>query len=154
VRARCAALLLAACGIVTVSLFAQQSPENAIRGVLDNQVAAWNRGDVEGFMEGYWKSEELTFVTAAGVTRGWQKVIERYRRSYPDKKAMGRLSFSNLEIRVLSPDSAVVLGRWRLQRDAGQPEGHFTLVLRKFRDGWRIIHDHTTSLDVPKQPSQ
>ena len=153
-RARCAALLLAACGIVTVSLFAQQSPENAIRGVLDNQVAAWNRGDVEGFMEGYWKSEELTFVTAAGVTHSWQKVIERYRRSYPDRKTMGRLSFSDLEIRVLSPGSAFVLGRWRLQRDSDQPEGHFTLVLRKFPKGWRIIHDHTTSLSVPTQPSQ
>ena len=149
-RARCAALVLSAFCIMTVSLFAQDSPENSIRSVLDRQVAAWNRGDIEGFMEGYWKSEELTFVTAAGVTHGWQDVIERYRRSYPDRKAMGKLSFSDLEIRVLSPSSAFVFGRWRLQRDADQPEGHFTLVLSKFREGWRIIHDHTTALAVPK----
>lgn len=148
------ALILVACCMVTVSVFAQRGPEGAIREVLDKQVAAWNRGDIDGFMEGYWKSEKLTFVTASGISRGWENVIQRYRRGYPDRKAMGTLSFSDLEITVLSRDSAMVLGHWQLQRDADQPEGHFTLVLRKFAEGWRVVHDHTTALAAPKQPSQ
>jgi ketosteroid isomerase-like protein len=147
------ALVFVAWCLVSTSLLAQQGPEGAIRKVLDKQVKAWNRGDIEGFMEGYWKSDALTFVTASGVTRGWQNVIERYRRSYPDGKAMGALSFADLEIRVLSQDSAMVLGRWQLQREADRPEGHFTLILRKFPEGWRVVHDHTTSLAPPKQPA-
>lgn len=127
-----------------------QSVESAIRTVLDEQAAAWNRGDVEGFMKGYWKSEKLTFVSSSGVTRGWQGVLERYRRGYPDKKAMGTLTFSGLEITVLSRDAAVVLGRWQLEREGSQPEGFFTLILRKFPEGWRIIQDHTSALAAPK----
>ena len=127
-----------------------QSAESAIHAVLDEQVAAWNRGDVEGFMAGYWRSEKLTFVSSSGVTRGWQGVLERYHRSYPDKKAMGTLTFSNLEITVLSPDAATVLGHWQLERDAGRPEGYFTLILRKLPEGWRIIQDHTSVLAAPK----
>lgn len=153
-KARGAALLLAMCCIGTACLFAQLSREDAIRDVLDKQVTAWNHGDIDGFMEGYWKSEKLSFVTASGVTRGWQNVIERYRRGYPDRKTMGMLAFSDLEITLLSRDSAMVLGRWQLQRDADRPEGHFTLVLRRFPAGWRIVHDHTTALATPQKPSQ
>ena len=151
---RRAALLLVACCLATTSLFAQRTPEDAIRGVLDKQVVAWNRGDIDGFMEGYWKSEKLTFVTASGVSRGWENVIERYRRGYPDRKTMGTLTFSDIEITVLSRDAAVVLGHWQLQRDADRPEGHFTLIVRRFPEGWRVVHDHTTALAPPKQPSQ
>jgi ketosteroid isomerase-like protein len=117
--------------------------------VLDAQVAAWNRGDIAGFVDGYWKSEKLTFVTSRGVTRGWQGLLERYRRSYPDAKAMGRLSFNELEITVLSGDAAVVLGRWQLDREKDQPQGHFTLVMRRVDGAWRVAHDHTTSLASP-----
>lgn len=153
-KARGAALLLVICCVGTVSLFAQHSPQAAIRDVLDMQVAAWNRGDIDGFMEGYWKSDKLTFVTASGVSRGWENVIARYRRGYPDRKTMGTLAFSDLEITVLSRNAATVLGHWQLQRDTDRPEGHFTLVVRKFREGWRVVHDHTTALATHKQPSQ
>jgi uncharacterized protein (TIGR02246 family) len=125
------------------------SAEAAIRGVLDEQVAAWNRSDLEGFVAGYWKSEKLTFVTSRGVTRGWEGLLERYRRTYPDAKAMGRLSFNELEITVLSRDAAIVLGRWQLDRENDRPQGHFTLLMRRVDGAWRVAHDHTTSLATP-----
>jgi uncharacterized protein (TIGR02246 family) len=118
--------------------------ENAIRKLLDDQVAAWNRGDVVTFMEGYWKSSQTTFSGASGVLRGWHAVLERYRRQYPDRAAMGKLMFSNLEISLLAPDAALVLGHWRLERAQDRPSGVFTLVLRKLPEGWRIVHDHTS----------
>ena len=152
-KMRCAVFLILALNL-TVVVHAQQGPEAAICDVLEKQVTAWNRGDIDGFMEGYWKSEKLTFVTSSGVTRGWQNVIERYRRGYPDRKTMGTLSFTDLEVTLLSPDSAAVLGHWQLQREADGPEGHFTLIVRKFPEGWRVVHDHTTALTTPKPPSQ
>ncbi len=120
------------------------SPAGEVRAVLDAQAAAWNRGDVDSFMEGYWKSRKTTFVGASGVLRGWREVLERYKRTYPDRATMGTLTFSDLEVTVLSPASALVLGRWRLERGSDNPGGVFTLVFRKFPEGWRIIHDHTT----------
>lgn len=120
-----------------------------VRAVLDAQVAAWNRGDVEAFMQGYWKSEKTEFVGSNGVIRGWQGVLDRYRRTYPDKSAMGRLTFSGLEITILSPEAALVLGQWQLEREHDRPGGVFTLVFRRFPDGWRIIHDHTSVVAHP-----
>jgi uncharacterized GH25 family protein/ketosteroid isomerase-like protein len=117
----------------------------AIRRVLDGQAAAWNRGDIEAFVEGYWKSDRLTFSGSSGVTRGWKGLLERYRRSYPTRAAMGTLSFSDLEITQLAPDAALVLGRWRLDREKDAPGGSFSLVMRKFPEGWRVVHDHTSS---------
>ena len=117
-----------------------------IRTLLDAQSAAWNRGDVEGFMAGYWKSEKTTFSGANGVLRGWQAVLERYRRDYPDRAAMGTLTFSGLEITALAPDAALVLGNWHLERASGPVGGVFSLVLRKFPEGWRILHDHTSAV--------
>ncbi len=116
----------------------------AIRKVMDEQAAAWNRGDVEGFMQGYWKSEKLNFVSGTDVARGWQAALDRYRKNYDSKAKMGTLTFSGLEITVLSKDSAVVLGSWALRREKDDPGGKFTLIFRKFKDGWRIIHDHTS----------
>lgn len=95
-------------------------------------------------MEGYWKSSELTFAGAGGFTRGWQPVMARYEKSYADKAAMGTLDFSELEIRQIGAGAALVLGKWHLQRQAGDVGGIFTLVFQKFPEGWRIIHDHTT----------
>jgi uncharacterized protein (TIGR02246 family) len=117
----------------------------AIRAVLADQQSAWNRGDVEGFMQGYWHSAELTFLGSSGVTRGWEPVLARYRKNYPDRTAMGHLDFSNIELRLLGSDAALVLGRWHLQRSHDQPGGVFTLVFQRFADGWRIIHDHTSA---------
>lgn len=116
----------------------------AIKTVMNEQAAAWNRGDIEGFMQGYWKSSNLVFVSSANVTRGWQPTLDRYKKSYDSKAKMGVLAFSDLEINVLSKDSAVVLGRWSLQREKDNPNGRFTLIFRKFKEGWRVIHDHTS----------
>ena len=115
-----------------------------IEKVLTLQQDAWNRGDIPGFVEYYWKSSELTFSGANGVTRGWDGLLARYQRSYPDRATMGKLSFSDLETRMLAPDAALVLGRWRLTREKDAPGGVFTLVVRKFPIGWRVIHDHTS----------
>ena len=126
------------------------SAEKDIRAVLDAQVAAWNRGDIESFMAGYWKSEKTTFLSTGGVSRGWQALLDRYKRGYPDKKTMGTLAFSELEINMLGRDAAFIIGRWALEREKdGMPDypgGVFTLVARKFPEGWRIVSDHTSSV--------
>ncbi len=133
-------LFLAAAPVV-----GQSAAENAIRKVMDDQAAAWNRGDIEGFMQGYWRSAELKFVSGDRVTRGWQQTLDNYKRSYPDKAAMGTLTFSDLEISVLSKDAAFVVGSWSLQREKDRPHGKFTLLFRKFKEGWRITADHSSS---------
>ena len=124
-------------------------PQADIRAVLDAQVAAWNRGDVDTFMESYWKSDSTTFVGSSGIVRGWQAVLERYHKTYPDRQAMGTVAFSDLEITILSPTAALVVGHYQLQREHDKPGGVFTLVFRKFPEGWRIINDHTSV--VPSQ---
>jgi uncharacterized protein (TIGR02246 family) len=126
--------------------------EAAIQTLLGEQAEAWNRGDLDSFLQGYWKSEQTTFVGSSGVFRGWQGLRQRYLHSYPDRQAMGRLTFSELEVTMLAPDAAFVLGRWQLERASDRPGGVFTLILRKFPEGWRIIHDHTSSFAPPAKP--
>ncbi|HEX8096688.1 MAG TPA: nuclear transport factor 2 family protein [Pyrinomonadaceae bacterium] len=116
----------------------------AIRAVMDAQAAAWNRGDIEGYMDGYARSDETVFVSGDRVTRGWQTVLDRYRKSYDTREKMGALAFSELEINPVSKDAAVVLGRWQLTRAADSPHGRFTLIFRLTKQGWRIVHDHTS----------
>jgi ketosteroid isomerase-like protein len=128
----------------SVATSAQSSIERDITAVMNDQQTAWNRGDIDGFMRGYWRSEKLTFVSGADVTRGWQSTLDRYKRTYNSREKMGTLSFSDLEITVLSKDSAVVLGNWALARASDNPHGKFTLVFRKLKDGWRIVMDHTS----------
>ena len=123
-------------------------PKSEIRAVLEAQQNAWNRGDIAAFMDGYWRSDETVFVSSDEVLRGWQKVLERYKRQYSDRKKMGILTFSELEITSLSEDSAVVLGSWRLGRVKDQPHGRFTLIFRRFDDGWKIVHDHTSAAET------
>ncbi len=120
--------------------------EEALVQLLKLQAEEWNRGDLEAFMQGYWRSPALTFAGARGIERGWDGVLARYKRVYPDRTAMGHLTFSGLEITPLGEDAALVLGRWQIQRDRDQPSGVFSLVLRRFPDGWRIIHDHTSAV--------
>lgn len=134
--------------VLALTSFAQTATQNEkaandIKAVMNEQAAAWNRGDLEAFMAGYWKSEKLVFVSSR-VTRGWQPTLDNYKKSYPDKAAMGTLSFTDLEVTVLSKDAAVVLGSWALKREKDEPKGKFTLIFRKFKEGWRIVHDHTT----------
>ena len=118
----------------------------AITQVLNDQQAAWNRGDVDAFLRGYWHSPELTFSGSSGISRGWDAVLARYKKTYPDRAAMGKLDFSQLEFRFLGPDAALVLGHWHLQRQTGDLGGVFSLVWQRFPEGWRIIHDHTSSV--------
>jgi len=119
--------------------------EAAIRAVMDAQAAAWNRGDLEGYMDGYDRSSQTEFVGGDTITRGWQTVLDRYRRNYNSREKMGVLTFSDLEITILSKDAALVLGRWRLKRTSDEPHGTFSLLFRKTKAGWRIVHDHSSS---------
>jgi len=117
----------------------------AIRAVLDAQRDAWNKGDIEGYMDGYDRSDTTVFVSGDNVNRGWKTVLERYKKTYDTSEKMGVLTFSDLEITLLSKDSATVLGRWLLKRAKDEPHGRFTLIFKKTKQGWRIIHDHTSS---------
>jgi ketosteroid isomerase-like protein len=116
-----------------------------IRAVIDAQAAAWNRGDVEGYMDGYDRSPNTEFVGGDSITRGWQQVLDRYKEKYDTREKMGGLTFSDLEISLISKDAALVLGRWRLKRANDEPHGTFTLLFRKTKAGWRIVHDHSSS---------
>ena len=136
-------LLILACFVLPVSAQKPQAVAD-ILGVMDAQVAAWNRGDVDGFMKGYWNSEKLVFVSGDNVTRGWQPTLDRYKKNYDSKEKMGKLEFREVEVNVLSPDAAVVLGSWNLTREKDNPHGKFTLIFRKLSEGWRIIMDHTS----------
>lgn len=117
----------------------------AIRAVMEAQQAAWNRGDIEGFMDGYERSETTTFVSGDEITRGWQTVLDRYKQRYSSPEKMGTLSFSELDIQPISPSYALADGRWQLNRAGDSPHGRFTLLFRETSSGWRIIHDTTTS---------
>ena len=140
------ALVLAGAGCATVGE-SKKFPraEEELRAVLEQQARDWNAGNVQAFMRGYAKSDSTRFASGGDVVRGWQTVFDRYVKKYPDRAAMGTLTFSDLEITVLSPDAAVVLGRWRLKRAQDEPNGVFTLIFRKTTDGWRIVHDHTSA---------
>ena len=128
-------------------VFASSADEAAIRQLLDDQVTAWNAHDLGGFMSGYWNSAELTFYSGGTITRGWQPTLERYQKKYQaEGRAMGALDFQILEVHVFSPESAVVYGRFHLKMpDGKEPRGLFTLVVRRFPQGWKIVHDHTSA---------
>ncbi len=115
-----------------------------IRAVILQQQKFWNQGNLKGFMEGYYKSDSLRFASGGHVTYGWQTTLNRYIKSYPDKKTMGTLLFTNIDIKLLSEQTALAFGRWALQRKNDHPHGLFTLVFKKTGCGWRIIHDHTS----------
>ena len=120
--------------------------EAAIRAVIEAQREAWNRGDIEGYMDGYARSANTVFVSGDNVTHGWQTVLDHYKKSYDSREKMGVLTFSDLEITPLGKDAAVVVGRWHLQRAKDEPHGRFTLIFRKTKEGWKIVHDHTSSV--------
>jgi len=121
----------------------------AIEDVLQMQGAAWNRHDLEGFMAGYWNSSELTFFSGAKRQDGWQATLDRYRAAYASPgHEMGKLEFSGLRIEMLGADAAFVRGTWQLTMSDGKtPHGLFTLVFRRFSDGWKIVHDHTSAAE-------
>jgi len=119
----------------------------AVRAVLDAQVEAWNRGDLDGFMAGYWKDDRLTFYSGDAVTRGWQATFDRYRKRYQaDGKEMGRLDFREVQVEPIGGAGALARGRWHLtMRDGTTPNGLFTLLFRRLDGQWRIVHDHTST---------
>ena len=121
-----------------------------IHSVLSAQQDAWNRGDIDEFMNGYARSASTAFISEDEVRRGWETVRDRYRIKYSDRAKMGTLSFSNIEVTMLSADAGVVLGRWRLKRANDEPHGRFTLILKRLPEGWRIIHDHTSAAPPTK----
>lgn len=129
--------------------FPASDAASVVESVLRAQQAAWNRHDLDAFMSGYWNSPELTFFSGAKESKGWQATMDRYRATYQSAgKEMGHLEFSELRIEPLGPDAAFVRGVWQLTMSDGKtPHGRFTLVFRKFPDGWKIIHDHTSAAE-------
>ncbi len=129
----------------TMALAAQSKNDPAvIRKVMDDQAAAWNRGDLEAFMIGYWKSDKLKFVSGDRITYGWQPTLDNYKKTYGSPEKMGKLTFSDLEIEVLSKDAAFVTGSWHLKREKDEPQGKFTLLWRKIGGKWLIVADHSS----------
>src|SRR5215470_9741563 len=138
------------CGILLPVFLcaAAEQPANSvsqIQSVLNVQQDAWNRDDIDGFMNGYARSPSTLFVSEDEVRRGWETVRERYRLKYSDRAKMGTLGFSEIEVTMLSSGAAVVIGRWRLKRANDGPHGRFTLIFKRLPEGWRIVHDHTSA---------
>ena len=128
----------------SVILFAQSKNDLAIRKVLSTQTDAWNRGDIENFMIGYWENDSLIFIGKGGVTYGWANTLNNYKKSYPDTTAMGKLSFNIISVKYLSKKYYQVVGKWMLKRSIGDLSGHFTLLFQKINNHWVIIADHSS----------
>ncbi len=135
-------VLLTAC---SQPIFDEAAAKKEVLAVLKSQEQGWNSGSIEEYMQGYVKSDSLRFASGGDITYGWQTTFQRYSGRYPDKATMGRVIFSDLDVTLLATDAAIVFGRWRLQREQDQPNGLFTLLLRKTKNGWRVVHDHTSS---------
>jgi uncharacterized protein (TIGR02246 family) len=121
-----------------------QNEEAEIRNLLTRQTEAWNRGDIDGFMQTYWQNDSLMFVGKDAVTWGWKNTLEHYKKAYPDKAAMGQLSFDIVQVKKLSPEYFFVVGKWRLKRQAGNLSGHYNLLIKKINGEWKIITDHSS----------
>ena len=119
--------------------------EGKIKQVLENQQLSWNSGDINTYMEAYWKSDKLRFASGDRVTFGWEKTLKNYEKSYPDKESMGELFFTDLIIETIDADDALVFGRWQLYRINDIPNGLFTLHFKKIKGEWKIVSDHTSS---------
>jgi ketosteroid isomerase-like protein len=130
--------------ITSCSLFAQSRDEAEVRGLLDRQTKEWNAGNIPAFMNTYWKSDSLMFIGKTGITYGWQKTLDNYKKNYPDTAAMGKLTFDLLEVKRLSSDYFFVVGKWHLTRSIGDIGGIFTLLFRKLANRWLIIADHSS----------
>jgi ketosteroid isomerase-like protein len=130
--------------IMTLRLSAQLDDRVLILKLLEDQRQAWNRGDLVEYMQGYSKSDSLLFVGKSGPKYGWETTLANYKKGYPDKKAMGLLSFDIKEVRMISADHAFVLGAWHLKRENDDPKGYFTLIMKKIRGEWKVIADHSS----------
>ena len=132
------------CFLILISCFAQAQDRQAILKVMHDQELTWNRGDIDGFMQGYWKSDSLLFVGKKGPVYGWKSTIDRYKKSYPNKATMGQLKFTILQVKVLDATNAFLFGGWKLTRAKDTPGGYYTLWFRKIKGEWKIVCDHTS----------
>lgn len=130
--------------IISVFAYSQQKEQNAIKQLLSTQTSCWNRGNIEGFMQTYWKSDSLMFIGKSGVHFGWKETLNNYKKAYPDTTAMGTLSFDIITIKKLSSDYYYVVGKWMLKRTIGDLSGHYDLLLKKIKGRWLIISDHSS----------
>ena len=121
-----------------------QNAKLGARSVLEQQAISWNKGDLNGYMQGYWKSDSLQFIGKNGVTYGWEKTLQNYQRSYPNPEAMGKLTFTILHVNDINPTAAYVTGKWSLTRSMGNLEGYFTLLFRRIDNEWKIVADHSS----------
>lgn len=136
--------LLIAVALVQLTASAQSKDEKAVLQLLDKQTAAWNSGNLEGFMQGYWKNDSLMFIGKNGVHWGWQETLNNYKKGYPDTTAMGKLKFDIIKVKKLSPEYYYVVGKWMLTRSVGNLSGHYDLLFRKIKGQWVIIADHSS----------
>jgi len=130
--------------LFTTNTFAQSGDELAIRQTLHDQIEAWNRGNIDDFMKAYWESDSLTFISRDGITRGYNATLNRYKKNYSDTAKMGKLSYTLLSIKRLSPEYYFIIGQWNLKRSVGDIGGLYTLLFRKIKSKWVIITDHTS----------
>ncbi|HMO62297.1 MAG TPA: DUF4440 domain-containing protein [Ferruginibacter sp.] len=139
-----AILFFGLCIMVVWGVQAQSKDEIEIQQLLTRQVDAWNEGDINSFMQGYWQNDSMMFIGKAGVTYGWNNTLENYKTSYPDTTAMGRLQFDIIEMKRLSAIYFFVVGKWHLSRSVGDVGGHFSLLFRKIKGRWLIVRDHSS----------
>jgi len=123
---------------------AQKNETSRIQSVLAKQSEAWNKGNIDKFMQGYWQNDSLEFISKSGVTYGWKQSLANYKKNYPDTVSMGKLDFTLIQIKMLSEQYYFVIGKWHLTRSIGDIGGHFTLLFRKIKNQWLIIADHTS----------
>lgn len=131
------------CLLIPFLLIAQDD-EKTIRKILADQTSAWNRGDLNGFMNGYWENDSLMFIGKSGVTYGWKNTLDNYKKNYSDTVSMGKLKFDLIQVKKLSKEYYSVTGRWFLKRTIGDLSGHFTLLFRKINKVWVIVSDHSS----------
>ena len=127
-----------------MDVIGQSKDEIQIRKILNTQTQSWNRGDVKAFMKGYWENDSLMFIGKSGVTYGYKNTLENYKKNYPDTAAMGKLTFTLIQVKRLSPEYYHVTGKWHLKRTIGDIGGHYTLLFRKIKGQWVIISDHSS----------
>lgn len=132
------------CVLFAISGFSQSADEKAILGILDRQTQAWNRGDLEAFMKGYWENDSLMYIGKGGVTYGYASTLNSYKKNYGDTARMGKLKFDILHVKRMGPDHYFVVGKWFLTRSAGNVGGHYTLIFKKIKGEWVIISDHSS----------
>ena len=130
--------------LISVSSMAQSNDEKIIRNILADQISFWNKGDIPGFMQGYWNSDSLVFVGKNGPTYGYNNTLRNYQKSYPNKDYMGILNFDILSVQPMEKDHFFVIGKFMLQRKVGDASGHFTLLLRRINGVWKIVSDHSS----------